>query len=199
MFYLESEQVIQKAKELAISEIEKYGLPSMVNWETSNAKGQEIAEKLGADKNIVLLGTILMDLKLGEAVRLAKKPKEHVAMSVKAAEEFLSQFKISEEIKKKVLNCIKAHHKDVPFSCKEAEICANADCYRFILPQNVFEFVADLRKEGMPLQKAVNFAYYKLEEKHKIVSLDICKQELEPHYQTFKKIFENMNAKPEGR
>ncbi len=196
---MESEKIIGKVRQFALAEIEKHGLPSQLNWETSNTKGQEIAEKLNVDKDVVLLGTMLMDLKLGEAVRGAKKTKEHVAMSANTAQEILAEFNLPVEKKKKIINCIEAHHKDVPFVCKEAEICANADCYRFILPRNVFEFIADLRKEGMTIEKAINFAYFKLEEKHNILSLDICKEELEQHYKTFKKIFESINAKPEGR
>ena len=121
-------------------------------------------------------------------------------MSVTAAKKLLAEFNLPEEKVKKVLNCIEAHHKAIPFTCKEAEICANADCYRFIYPKNVFAFIVkNVAVENMSLENSINFAYYKLEEKHRILSLDVCKKELKGYYQMFKKMFEECNAKPEGR
>jgi len=38
----------------------------------------------------------------------------------------------------------------------------------------------------MSLESILDQAEAKLEEKHGILSLDICKRELEPHYQTIK-------------
>ena len=187
-------EIIEKAKQWALEEIEKNGAPSLLNFNTSNQKGQELAEKLGADKDIVLLGTMLMDISLGECWKENKIP-EHVPRGVSAVEKFLAQFKISEDVKAKIINCVEAHHGG-KYKCKEAEICANADCYRFISPNNVFGFITDLvKKEGWSLTKTIKFAYSKLEEKHKILSIDICKKELEEDYQAFKELFEK--AKPE--
>ncbi len=181
--------VIEQAREFALSEIQNYSLPPKINFETSNVKGQELARLLNADADIVMLGTILMDIKLGQS-KAEGRQKEHTKLGAKAAEEFLSQFELPSEVIAKVVNCVAAHHKEIPFFCKEAEICANADCYNFINPRNVFAFIGFKARSGMPIDQAMELAYKKLEEKHQILSLDICKKELEPYYVTFKELFE---------
>ena len=181
--------IIEKAREWALEEINKYndGPPSLFNLNTSLEKGEWLAEKLDANKDIVLIGCYLMDIKLAEC-KDQGKAAEHIAESGKATEEFLKEFEIDQEIKNKILSCVLEHHGISKFSCIESEICANADCYRFINPVNVFEFVASLAKEGLNLSDNLNFVVKKLEEKHNILSLDICKEELEPCYKMFKEL-----------
>ncbi len=84
-------EIIEKAKEYALKEIELNGTPILEHFELSNKKGQELAEKLNADKDIVMLGTILMDLKLGECLKEGKLD-EHIDRSSEASKEFLNQF-----------------------------------------------------------------------------------------------------------
>ncbi len=75
-----TEQLINDAKKYALKEIELYGTPVIEHFEISNLQGQLISKKLKADQKIVLLGTILMDLKLGEAFKNNILEK-HVNMS----------------------------------------------------------------------------------------------------------------------
>lgn len=153
----------------------------------SEKKALELAKALEADENIVHIGVCLMDLKLGQAIKEGKV-KEHVKMSVDASKEFLEKFDLSEEEKKKIMNCVEAHHGTIPFICKEAEICANADCYRFIHPKGVFEFMSVLSKRLDDKDERLNQLEAKLEEKHNTLSLGMCKKELEEYYQMFKKL-----------
>jgi hypothetical protein len=177
--------LIQASRELAVSEIEKFGLPSQMNFEISEKKAIELAEKLNADKTIVQVGVYLMDLKLGQAFK-ENKPSQHVQMSVEAAREFLNKLEIDEISKQKILNCVEAHHNNVPFICIEAEICANADCYRFIHPKGFFGYLISLGKNN-DFSECLIKAENKMDEKHNILSLDICKKELEECYHTLKK------------
>ena len=135
--------IVEQSRKFALSEIEKFGLPNRIHFEISEKKAAELAEKLGADKEIVLAGVALMDLKLGKAFKEGRLD-EHINMSVLAAREFLKGFGISEEKKERIINCIEAHHGTVPYKCKEAEICANADCYRFIHPKGFFVYLTVL-------------------------------------------------------
>lgn len=179
--------IIEQAKRFAQKEMEKYGMPGPIHFEISENKAEELTEKLGVDKMITLVGVYLMDVKIGGAFWQGK-PKEHVKMSVEATKEFLEGFNFDKETKEKIINCVEAHHSDVPFICKEAEIVANADCYRFIYPKGFFYFLLTLGKRGLGFDEALNYAESKLDEKYKILSLDICKQELEPYYHQFKKL-----------
>jgi hypothetical protein len=157
----------------------------MVFLDISEKKGQELAEKLGADKDIVMAGTALMDVKLGQALSEGKI-KEHVKMSSDAAKEFLEKYDLDEDTKKKIINCVEAHHGKVPFECKEAEICANADAYRFLHPRGFFYYFVLLGEREKDYNKILDQVEAKLEEKWNVLSLDICKEETEEYYKTFK-------------
>ena len=180
-------QLVKEAEKLALYEIRKYGMPSLDNLELSNRKGKELAERLGANSDIVGIGTNLMDIKLGQAFSEGKI-SEHVAMSSAAAKEFLSGFGLGKDITEKIINCVEGHHDTKKWVCKEAEICANADCYRFLQVRSWLAYVTDLGKRNMGLQEILNQAEKKANEKWNILSLDICKKELEPQYRLIKDI-----------
>lgn len=178
-------KIVEKAKELALAEIKKTGLPIPEHFNLANSKGQELAEKLGGDKDIILLGTMLMDLKLGECLQEGKLP-EHIRRSSDEAKKFLEQFKIDQKTKNKIINCIEAHHRTIPFTCTEAEICANADCYRFLHPRGIFAYLASLGKRLDNLNDILAQLELKMDEKMKTLTLALCKKELQPHYKSFK-------------
>ncbi|MDD5291331.1 MAG: hypothetical protein PHZ04_04450 [Patescibacteria group bacterium] len=179
-------ELIEKSKKYALSEIKKFGTPVLTHFEISEKKAIELASKLGADKTITRVGVYLMDLKLGQALK-ENKLAEHVQMSAEAAKEFLKKFNIDNLTMRKIINCIEAHHKNVPFECIEAEICANADCYRFIHPKGFFAYLTLLGKRYDNFSDCLNQMEKKLEEKHNILSLEICKNELNEYYKIFKK------------
>ena len=178
-------EIIEKCRELARAESGKNVRPLFT---IANDQGQILAEKIGADKNIVALGTLLMDLKLKQAM-VEERIQDHTQMSFDAAKEFLNQFNLSEDIKNKILSCVKEHHGIKKFSCIESEICCNADCYKFLHPKGVLQYIHILLNRSGSFKDALNGVEAKLEEKWKILSLDICKEELEPYYQMFKELF----------
>jgi len=180
------EKVVGLADKWARKEIAEYSEPNVLNYETSNQKGEELARKYDVDVNIVKIGTRLMDIKLGEA--LAKgKAQEHVAMSIEASTAFLDKQDISEEDKNKILNCVAGHHGTASWTCKEAEICANADCYRFLCVKNWLFMLHSLGEE-MSFEEALEFLNGKAEEKWNILSLPECKEELEGEYKLVKEL-----------
>ena len=179
-------QILKEAREYAISEINRYGFPTLINFEITEKKGLKLSKKLKADKNVVLLGVYFMDIKLGQAIK-ENKLSEHVKIGVEATKEFLNKYNLDDSVKEKVINCVEAHHKDVPFTCMEAEICANADCYRFIHPKGFFANLTSLGNRGFGFNETLDQAEKKLDEKYNILSLDICKKELNKYYKTFKK------------
>ncbi len=182
------EEIIKKAREWALKEIKKTGYPSLFNFETSIKQGQRLSKLYKANKDIVMLGTILMDIKLGECL-LSGKLSEHTKRGVEETKNFLKKFKIEKEEFKIIINCVEAHHKKVQYKSIEAEICANADCYRFLNPKNVFLSLSDNIKE-FGLDGALKHVEQKMDEKYKILSLDICKKELEQCYRQFKDLID---------
>jgi hypothetical protein len=181
------QEIISQAKELAIDEINKYGVPKMEHFVLANEKGQQLAEALGTNKDIVLLGTMLMDLKIGQCMKEGRLI-DHVKDSSLAAQEFLKQFDLNEEVFKKIVSCIELHHGTKNYYCLEAEICANSDCYRFLSPEGFFHGLLIFGNRLPNFNEALTNLENKVEEKYNIVSLDICRQEVEENYHIFKKL-----------
>ena len=185
----EINKILKEAREYAVSEIDKYGFPTLINFEITEKEGLKLSKKIKADKNIVLLGVYLMDIKLGQAIK-ENKLSEHVKTGIEATREFLNKFELDEQLKQKVINCVEAHHKEIPFACIEAEICANADCYRFIHPKGFFANLTNLGKRELDYSECLKKAEKKLDEKYSILSLEICKKELTRYYKIFKRFIE---------
>jgi len=183
------DKIIDIAQKSALEEIQKFDSPNITQFEIANEMGQKIANNLKADTQIVILGTILMDYKIGEAIS-QNRLKEHIKMSRDAAEELLKANNLPEDQINKVLNCIEGHHKTAQWKYPEAEICANADCYRFLTYRGIISFLVQTGKRGMGLDESIKYALSKVEEKWGILSLPICKQELEPNYIILKKLLE---------
>ena len=174
---------------LALEEIEKFGGPSLNHYNLSLIKAEQIANIIDKkiDVNLVKCGIALMDIKLGECIKQGKQA-EHVSESLKYAKQILLQNKVDSKTTQVLLNCVEAHHGKVPFLSIEAEIYANADCYRFIHPQGVFTFMQTVTNSGANHNDAINMVLAKLEEKHNIVSLPCVKAELEPLYNNIKQL-----------
>ena len=87
-----------------------------------------------------------------------------------------------------IINCIESHHGKISFKFLEAEVCTNADCYKFLHPKGFLAYLSILGKRNLSFAETLNRMEGKLDEKYKILSLDICKKELEEYYKMFKKI-----------
>lgn len=134
---------------------------------------------------------------LEEARQIGKK-SEHAQMALEFAKEFLKTYDITQVEYEKIMNCIEAHHGKVPFQCLEAEICANADCYRFMHPKGVMAYIQYLSKKSDNLKDIITKAKTKLEEKNKILSLEKAKDDLNKYYEMFSDIFLEVLTSKEG-
>jgi len=181
------EKIIQAAREYALTEIKKYWTPKKEARELSYKKWQELAEELWANKDIVALGTLLMDIKLGECTH-HNKAHEHTEKSKEDTQIFLQQYTTEQNIIDQVIACVGAHHGMERYPSLEAEICANADCYRILHPRWFISVTILFGKRNEDTDRTLAQVESKVEEKHKILSLDICKQELEPYYHQLKKL-----------
>ncbi len=179
------ENIIDQVKLAALEEIKKFGTPKLEHFFLANAKGQELAEKLNADKNIVLLGTILMDFKLGQCLS-KNRVADHIKESDDAAKSLLISLGCEERFVQKVTACIQSHHGQKTYPSLEAEICANADCYRFLSPAGFFNGFMLFCNRGLSIEECLKNVEAKVDEKRSIISLDICKAETEAYYQEMK-------------
>ena len=182
-----SKELADKIDAVAREEIANYGLPTQRHYDLSLEKGIELAKRLNADINLVQAGVALMDIKLGQAAKEGHQP-EHVKYCVEFAQKLLTDLDVEEPYYTTLINCVAAHHGAIPFTSIEAEIVANADCYRFIHPRGVMSFHATVIKRGNEHDAALKAVEAKLDEKFNILSLDIVKEELSGYYKTFKDI-----------
>lgn len=186
-------KIIEKAERLALLEIEKYNSPNPTQFKIANLQGQKLAKEYKANKDIVLLGTMLMDYKIGQALK-EDRLKDHVKMSADAAKNFLEKENIDAESLKNVISCIMSHHQNIPFATLEAEVCANADCYRFLTPLGALSFISQLTKGRMGLNEAIDYLNSKLDEKWRIVSLPSVRKDLETNYKFLKELVKKAKA-----
>ena len=165
--------------------------PARNHLAISSDKAEMLAKEYNANMDIVKFGVLLMDIKLSEARKL-NKPAEHVKMSSDFARDFLKKSDFNDEEKEKIINCVEAHHGKIPFTCIEAEICANADCYRFIHPLGVFTYSAMLANRTDNFLEQIKGLKYKLDEKKGILSLPKVKEELDSYYEMYSKQFDEI-------
>lgn len=180
-----------KSKEQLVEDIfklakEKVALPELLYFTLE--KGDYLAKLYQADQDLVKISICFMDLKLQEAKK-SGNIKEHVKMAADFAKKFLKDYDISKEYYDKIINGIECHHGKKSFTCIEAEICLNADCYLFIDPKGVFSYLGLLAKRNMNLQEQMEQLSFKLEEKYRLLTLDEAKKDLEESYQMFHTLF----------
>jgi hypothetical protein len=180
-------EMAERIDKVALEEIAIYGLPTMLHYSLSQEKGADLAKRLNADINLVRAGVALMDIKLGQASKEGYQ-QQHVKYCVEYSEQLLKELNIEEPFYSILVNCVAAHHGEISFQSIEAEIVANADCYRFIHPRGVMSFHATVVKRGNEHDSALKLVENKMDEKFNILSLDVVKDELVEYYRMFKKI-----------
>ena len=133
-----------KTKIELLNDIEKIARecipPASRHLDISLEAGEKLATIYKADIELVKIGIYLMDIKLSEAMK-NNVAREHTRMSADFAKEYLKNYDLTNEEYNIIINSIEAHHGKIPFNTIEAEICANADCYRFIHPDGVFTYI----------------------------------------------------------
>lgn len=166
-----SPALIQKCDVLA-----KKGGPMIWHYNIANDAGQKIATNLHADLNIVLLGTMLMDCDILQAIAQNRMP-DHIKMSCDAAKSILDQDgDITEPEKEKILKSILEHHGNIGFSGLESEIVCNADCYRFASVQGLYSAQRYFR--NMENDEFIKLLKTKFKEKSYAITLDYVKDDL---------------------
>lgn len=181
------ENIVKAAEKFDQEERKKGNSPPLIQQKLFISKVKEFCQKLGADEGLALVGAYLMDIKIGQAVR-ERRIKDHIEMSLQAARDFLKKFSLSRKTLDKIENIIKAHHATIPYKCPEAEIVANADCFKFLHPRGATLFLVTLGKRGSSFKEALDYLEQKVEEKHKVISLDVCRKEANEYYRLLKKL-----------
>src|SRR3989344_8615368 len=175
------EEFLIEVRKFVYSKIEATGVPSKPQVEFATKIGKRLAKNLGANIDIVEVGTLLMDSMLGEAYKQSRG-EEHAKMALKETDNLLVQSSLSEEEKENIRQCVLEHHGVSKFYSLESEICCNADCYKFT---SIKGFAITLRyTRDMPFLNLIKLLNDKVEEKWNALSLGVVKKELTPEHQT---------------
>ena len=170
---------LQQARKLAYDEVDETGMPLKLHVDLACEVGKRLAKELGANVDIVEAGTLLMDCLIGKAIKEGRLP-EHTQMSLDKANELLEQSNLSDKDKENIRHCISEHHGMDKFYSLESEICCNADCYRFTSVKGFSYAMRYLR--DMPFEDLIKLLRNKVDEKWNVLSIDICKNELESQH-----------------
>ena|SRR5665811_153052 len=182
-------EFLVEVRSFAYSEIEKLGVPAKVQVDFTTEIGKKLAKELGANIEIVEVGTLLMDCMLGQALK-KERPKEHVQMSLDKTNELLDKSSLSEEEKENIRHCVLEHHGVNKFYSLESEICCNADCYKFV---SIKGFSLALRyTRDMSFNDLVKLLDYKADEKWNALSLDVVKKELAPQHKVILEMLKDL-------
>ena len=178
------DDIVNDLDQFAVSEIMKYNIPTLDNYNDVVNVAIELGKKLNANLSVIKLGSRFLDIKLGEATN-EKKINEHITTSLGFAKEFLSKYPFEEDVKQKVFACIMEHHCK-KFSYIESEICANDDCYKFLVPKKILRMFYNWKQRGYNFEEIFLLAEEKVEERWSALTLDVCKKELEDNYNKIK-------------
>lgn len=149
------------------------------------------------DHEALWIGSYIADLFITEA-----KDKgditEHVPMAIKFAKEIIKEYKINTTQADKIIEIISTHHGGEQ-KYLESKLFKNSDCFKFLLPEGVFHiFSANYKNNPENLDEAMNFALFKIDEKHKLVDLnDKLIKEAEKLYNDWIELFSTTKYKVE--
>lgn len=181
------EELIKKAEQFNIEQIRKYN-PDMEHLHDLSFKAaMKLAKEYQADEKIVRIAIAMMDSKLPEANHLGI-PKQHITMSKEATQELIKDVScLTDNEKENIIKCVEEHHGVEEFYSIESEVCANADCYKFVHPKGFLFYQSMLGRRLHNFAKELEQLNFKLNEKHNAISLPLVKYELEPYYEFFQK------------
>ncbi|MFH1631303.1 MAG: HD domain-containing protein [Candidatus Aenigmatarchaeota archaeon] len=149
-----------------------------------------LAEKLGADKEIVELGSILHDIGW---IRDINDDPIHDTVGQKHAEEILKEFGFSEDTINKVNHCIESHRVRIIPITLEAKIIANADAMSHFDSMPYLLKIA-LKNSNGNIKESVQWLYDKLENDwKKKITLPEAREMIEEKYKAAKRILESIS------
>jgi len=182
-----NKKLLEISEKLLKKEMEKTGLPAIEFHKVCLIYGRKLAKAYKVNEDFILACLNFMDVKVGEAF-LKNRVQDHVQMSLEASLKAVKPLGLDEKLIKKISDCILNHHGAKKYPSIEAEICANADCFKFLHPRGFIAFISSLGKREMSFEDLLKYGKQKLEEKIAIISLPEVKKEAKDYYQLLSKL-----------
>lgn len=125
------EKIVEQIKEEVLNEIEIYKNNSEDNYDFWNEhikyvyeESTSLAEKYGADIEIVSIGALLHDIAL---IKKVGDRKEHHSNGAIITREILSKYNIEEDIKERIVKCVYNHRSSKNATSLEELCVCDAD------------------------------------------------------------------------
>jgi len=180
------DQVEEIVREICAKETNEFTYALETHFIPVVENAEILADKLGADKEIVLLAAWLHDY---ASVYDFNLYKDHHIHGPKFAQEILEKLNYPQEKIDQVKHCIKAHRcsKEIPRQTIEAECVASADAMAHITAFPSLLILA-WQVHNLPYQEGIDFALGKMERSwNKLIPE--AKELVEEQYQAIKKVF----------
>lgn len=182
------EELVKISYDYNESELEKNKSEIGVLDDLALEHAVRLAKKYNANETVIRIAMNFMDSKLPEASKEGV-PKEHIGRSLAVTKEYLDKVTdLSDEDRANIINCVTEHHGTDKYSSMEAEICANADCYKFLSPRGIMAYASIIARRHNNLDFEWDKLEAKMDEKYKILSMDEVREELESTYWMFKDV-----------
>jgi len=176
-----NKKILKISEKLLKKEIEKTGLPAIDFHKVCLVYGKRLAKAYKVNEDFILACLNFMDVKVGEAF-IKKRVQDHIQMSLEASLKAVKPLNLDKKLIKKISGCILNHHGTKKYPSIEAEICTNADCFKFLHPKAFIAFIASLGKRGRTFEEILKFAQEKIDEKIAVASLPEVKKEAQDYY-----------------
>ncbi len=185
---MESEQVMQKVRQIGLGEIKKGNAPPEIYTWLAIEKGVQLAKEMNADVQVVEAALWLGDSQLALCMK-QNRPQDHVKVSAEFAQIAMKGAGASEKFIEKAVQAMTEHHSTQHKSI-EGEIVANADGYKFLQPLGLLALIMKDAKKRPDLE-TLKYALSKLEEKWNVLTISQCKKEMQENYNVLKFVLES--------
>lgn len=174
-----NESIIQKSKEYFLSKV----LDDKVSVKDHVFEAEKWAEKIlikypEANREVLLTSVWLHDI----GYFMGEKTIDHAIKAEKIADKFLTEQKVDEDIKKRVMHCIRSHrNRDIAPETLEAKLMVTIDC--------ASHFTGTLYLFLFNYGRSVEFILEKIEKDYADMNLlPEIQKTLQPVYEDWKKL-----------
>jgi len=185
-----SKDLILLSKALMRSQTRKNAAPAWALTEIAINKGEELSDKYGVDKRLVLTSLYLAHTVFNTEYG-GKIQSKHEILSSKFVTKYLKSWNVSENDQKIILNAILAHHNKIVAKSLVARVVKNAECYKFITLNGSKVYFKELKKRGYTDSDARKIVIKKMYSKKRLLTLPECKNDATNNCKEIITLFKN--------
>lgn len=182
-----SNKIIQKAKDLMLTQTKLNGAPAWPLTEIAVKKGRDLAKRHSAREDLVVTALYLAHTIFSTEINGPIQQK-HRLLSADFADNFLKEQGVSSDDREVIQNAILAHHGHIPTEFLESEVMKNAEGFKFLSLEGAHIFLEDLQARGLTLEQAKKEVIRKMNQKFEYLTLPDCIDEAKRNMTVIKEL-----------